>query len=463
MKPSLHALAFAFVVSPCVIGCAEEEVQAGQAAFPENVGYTPPSNVPPPPPPNAPAPVQPPPPGGPAAQAGAVEPPDGQGPPLDVAIGGQDGDEYADTDPSALTDFRSALDPYGNWTDDPTYGTVWVPSQSVVGDNFAPYVSGGHWAYDSDYTWVSDYDWGWAPFHYGRWVYGATSWEWIPGRAYAGAWASWRYGSGFVGWAPLPPTWGWRGGSAVGLGFVPTAPYAFVGTEHLFNPGLTAHLVGGPQVGLVAGRTQPWVPASPSVGGLGGHTLAHPAVGGPPPATLHIQSADVARASVSGDRGLAQARAFSRPSTASALGARAPAQVAVRARASSPYMASGRGPAYNQSHFGGKLGAGFSASGPYASPVRSRGFGGSSRPYFGSSSYSGAGHYSGPVRSTGGYSGGAYGGFHGGGEPSGGGGYHGGGGSSEGFHGGGGGSFHSSGGGGGFHGGGGGGHGGGHR
>jgi hypothetical protein len=445
MKPSVLAVAFVFVVSPCVVGCAEEEVQAGQAAFPENVGYTPPANVPVPPPPAPPS-------GAPAAQGAPAQPAqaDGEGPAQDVAIGGQDGDEYADTDPSALTDFRSTLDPYGSWSEDPTYGTVWVPSQSVVGDNFTPYVSGGHWAYDDDYTWVSDYDWGWAPFHYGRWVYGPASWEWIPGRAYAGAWASWRYGSGFVGWAPLPPTWGWRGGTAVGLGFVPTAPYAFVGTEHLFTPGLTSHLVGGAQVGVVAGRTQPYVPASPSVGGLGGHALAHPAVGGPPPAALKIQASDVARVSVASDRGLAQARAFSRPSTATALGARAPQQVAARARVSSS-VSSGRGPSYNQSHFGGKLGAGFAASGPYASPVRSRGFGGSSRPYFGSSSYSGAGHYSAPVRSSAGY-GPSYGGFHGG-EPSGG--FHGGGGASEGFHGGGG-AFHGSSGGGGFHGGGGG-------
>ena len=127
--------------------------------------------------------------------------------------------------PSALSDFRSTLEPYGTWTDDPSYGTVWVPSPSVVGPDFTPYVSAGHWAYDSDYAWVSDYDWGWAPFHYGRWVYGpGMGWEWIPGRTYAGAWVSWRYGVddwAYVGWAPLAPTWCWRGGVAVGIGFVP--------------------------------------------------------------------------------------------------------------------------------------------------------------------------------------------------------------------------------------------------
>src|SRR5580700_5388987 len=227
MNPSLRTVVFAVVLFPCAIGCAEQEVQAGQAAFPEPVGYTPPSNVPlpPGPPPGVQSP--------PGAPPGG---PDPQQAPEEVDVDGQDGGQYADTDPSALTDFRSTLDPYGSWTEDPTYGTAWVPSESVVGSDFTPYVSAGHWAYDNDYVWVSDYDWGWAPFHYGRWVYGGAAWEWIPGRAYAGAWTSWRYGYGdwgYVGWAPLSPTWGWRGGRAVGLGFVPAAPYAFVGTQPL--------------------------------------------------------------------------------------------------------------------------------------------------------------------------------------------------------------------------------------
>ena len=191
---------------------------------------------------------------------------------------------YDDTDPSALSDFRSTLEPYGTWTDDPSYGTVWVPSPSVVGADFTPYVSAGHWAYDSDYAWVSDYDWGWAPFHYGRWAYAAgPGWEWIPGREYAGAWVSWRYGVddwAYVGWAPLAPTWCWRGGMAVGLGFVPRAPYAFVGTGELFAPRVGARVVVGAQVGAIASHTRPYVPASASVGG---RVAARPVVGGPSP------------------------------------------------------------------------------------------------------------------------------------------------------------------------------------
>src|SRR5439155_27197383 len=85
-------------------------------------------------------------------------------------------DQYSDTDPSALSDFREPLAPYGAWVEDPSYGTVWVPDQAVVGADFAPYQTAGHWALDDneEWIWVSDYDWGYVPFHYGRWVWVAS-------------------------------------------------------------------------------------------------------------------------------------------------------------------------------------------------------------------------------------------------------------------------------------------------
>ena len=128
------------------------------------------------------------------------------------------GDAYDDNDPAALNDFHPALDSHGQWVDDPTYGTVWVPAAAEVGPDFTPYQTAGHWAYDgNDYVWVSDYDWGWAPFHYGRWVYADRGWAWIPGREYRGAWVNWGAddGYGYVGWYPMGPTFLWRGGVAV--------------------------------------------------------------------------------------------------------------------------------------------------------------------------------------------------------------------------------------------------------
>ena len=110
-------------------------------------------------------------------------------------------------DPSAYTQFQSALEPYGDWVDAPGYGRVWAPSVATVGANFSPYATGGHWALtEYGWTWVSDYDWGWAPFHYGRWLtVGGYGWCWVPGSLWGPGWVSWRYGGGYAGWAPLGP------------------------------------------------------------------------------------------------------------------------------------------------------------------------------------------------------------------------------------------------------------------
>src|SRR5215813_4310577 len=103
--------------------------------------------------------------------------------------------------------FYDALAPYGEWIYVGNYGRVWRPSVAVVGVDFRPYGPGGHWVY-TDYGWSfeSDWSWGWAPFHYGQWyldpVYG---WVWVPGSVWAPAWVTWRYGGGYVGWAPMPP------------------------------------------------------------------------------------------------------------------------------------------------------------------------------------------------------------------------------------------------------------------
>lgn len=154
-----------------------------------------------------------------------------------------------DTDPSALTAFRPALDPYGTWVTDSKYGTVWVPHVSAVGGDFAPYVSRGRWALtaDEDWVWVSDYPFGWAVFHYGRWVWIAGSgWAWVPGRTYANAWVVWRVPTAsyaYVGWAPMPPTWGWFGGVAIGVWYGPPLPYVFCPSAYVFHHHVHHHIV----------------------------------------------------------------------------------------------------------------------------------------------------------------------------------------------------------------------------
>ena len=352
------ALATFIALSLWVAGC-DEDLETRPPVYPEAIGYTPPPSVA-----VSPAPV-----GSSSEVPVGVDDDDttqGEPPASDPEAPG-DGTEvpaqagepgpatYADTDPAALADFRPALDPYGSWVDNPTYGTVWVPSPSEVGDDFTPYLTDGHWAYDDDYTWVSDYSWGWAPFHFGRWVYdSALRWAWVPGRRYSGAWVSWRYGEGgygYVGWAPTAPTWAWRDGVAAGIGVVPRSPYNFVETRALFASNLVGQTVAGPQVAFVAAHTHPWT----------GRGL----VGGPPPASLGIGQSAVVH-SAPGDRGLLQARAWARPPSAMPLGARTQSAAAYRGVTRSPVAGplpsaqSGR----ELSHFGGRLGAGFSGGLP---------------------------------------------------------------------------------------------------
>ena len=111
------------------------------------------------------------------------------------------------------------LDNYGRWEQTPDYGSVWIPT--AVAADWAPY-SQGHWAFVRPWgwTWVDDAPWGFAPFHYGRWVYVRNNWCWTPGTrvarpVYAPALVAWvggprgnlsvTVGGGPVGWFPLAP------------------------------------------------------------------------------------------------------------------------------------------------------------------------------------------------------------------------------------------------------------------
>ncbi len=169
--------------------------------------------------------------------------------------------EFDDTDPSALSLFRAELAPYGKWLDDPVAGTVWVPRHEEVGDGFVPYASHGHFSYRellgaADYVWVSDVPWGWVTFHYGRWAYLAkrSSWAWVPGRRYAGAWVTFRLGKGcgqpprdtgcVVGWGPRAPHVAWHGEEAVRRPAV-TALFVYARAKDLFDEELSSRLLRG--------------------------------------------------------------------------------------------------------------------------------------------------------------------------------------------------------------------------
>jgi hypothetical protein len=100
------------------------------------------------------------------------------------------------------------LAPYGSWVNVASYGSVWCPDVSSA---WEPYTV-GYWVYTDDgWFWVSEDPWGSLPYHYGRWAFDTDyGWVWVPGDEWAPAWVAWRYGAGWVGWAPLPPDVSWQ-------------------------------------------------------------------------------------------------------------------------------------------------------------------------------------------------------------------------------------------------------------
>jgi hypothetical protein len=72
------------------------------------------------------------------------------------------------------------LEEYGAWHQTPGYGYAWFPRTTEP--DWAPYRY-GHWDYVEPwgYTWVDDEPWGFAPFHYGRWMNYEGAWGWVPG------------------------------------------------------------------------------------------------------------------------------------------------------------------------------------------------------------------------------------------------------------------------------------------
>jgi hypothetical protein len=96
----------------------------------------------------------------------------------------------------------------GNWLELGDYGYCWQPDVTVSDPDWRPYTD-GYWAYtDVGWTWISYEDFGWATYHYGRWIKLADyGWVWVPGSDldWGPAWVSWRVGDDYIGWAPLPP------------------------------------------------------------------------------------------------------------------------------------------------------------------------------------------------------------------------------------------------------------------
>jgi uncharacterized membrane protein YgcG len=130
--------------------------------------------------------------------------------------------------------FYDELAPYGQWILHPKHGDVWKPN---VEGEFTPYLTNGYWTV-SQYgnTWVSNYDWGWAPFHYGRWFFDDfEGWVWIPDTTWAPAWVVWRNGGGYYGWAPMSPGLNFSVSLNIYNG-IPSFYWCFVPQQYVWRP-----------------------------------------------------------------------------------------------------------------------------------------------------------------------------------------------------------------------------------
>ncbi len=104
--------------------------------------------------------------------------------------------------------FYQALEPMGHWIQIDDYGYAWQPYSAAESPDWRPYTIGS-WAHtDAGWTWMSEEEFGWAVYHYGRWIkLNDIGWAWIPGYEWAPAWVTWRQSEDdeYIGWAPLPP------------------------------------------------------------------------------------------------------------------------------------------------------------------------------------------------------------------------------------------------------------------
>ena len=190
----------------------------------------------------------------------STPPPDNSSanPPYDTA-------DYATTEDANY--FYNALAPYGSWVNLNGSGLCWQPTVCLANRDWRPYGDRGRWL-DSDcgWYWQSDYSWGWAPFHYGRWLNDANrGWVWSPDRVWGPAWVSWRHSRDYCGWAPLPlsarfvPGTGFVHGQHAGANFefgLQASHYTFVPLGCLSDYSPARYAVPSGQADVLFNQTQ---------------------------------------------------------------------------------------------------------------------------------------------------------------------------------------------------------------
>ncbi len=168
--------------------------------------------------------------------------------------------------------FYSSLKEDGSWLDSADYGYVWQPKVAVDKPDWRPYTDGSWSRTGQGWTWVSNENFGWATYHYGRWTrLETTGWAWVPGYEWAPAWVAWRSSpkyaerntarrpvsrpvsrgvrvtetDEYIGWAPLPPEAVFDYSTGFGPGVdayydIGPSNYSFVSVAYFGAPSLYA-------------------------------------------------------------------------------------------------------------------------------------------------------------------------------------------------------------------------------
>jgi len=94
---------------------------------------------------------------------------------------------------------------YGEWVWHDLYGYVWRPfyNDNYPWGKWMPYVYGNWASYQDQMFWIPGEPWGWVPYHLGIWMWDTNKgWLWLPGSAFAPAWATWDFYYGYYFWRP---------------------------------------------------------------------------------------------------------------------------------------------------------------------------------------------------------------------------------------------------------------------
>jgi hypothetical protein len=184
---------------------------------------------------------------------------------------------------------------FGAWGALPGGGHAWMPAKLPAG--WQPYQQGAWtWKRPWGWTWVDDQPWGFAPFHYGRWLQVKGRWAWTPGQwgaarpVFAPALVGWIVGAALsvdgapaIGWVALAPDEPVFPGYAVSAKYwnaitdASVAPasrraVAINGRARLVPAGAPSYAnraVPGATTVVGAGSLGPWVPVSQMPGPRG--------------------------------------------------------------------------------------------------------------------------------------------------------------------------------------------------